>query len=113
MIIWVKSGLQSFILEIFSLDEAERLGRPVQVDRDQIKTLTENNQCYTRQEIADILKTSKSIKLLVKIKNVSFILWEKNTDFLANQILIIPHVISHVSSHDHLAKQALVLTFHT
>ena len=54
-----------------------QLGRPVEVDSDQIKTLIENNQCYTMWEIADILKISKSIKLLVKMKNVSFILQKK------------------------------------
>ena len=58
----------------FSLDDAPRSDRPVEVDSDQIKTLIENNQCYTTGEIADILKISKSIKLLVKMKNVSFIL---------------------------------------
>ena len=44
----------------FSLDDAPRLGRPVEVDSDQIKTLIENNQHYTTREIADILKISKS-----------------------------------------------------
>ena len=44
----------------FSLDIAPRLGRPVEVDSDQIETLIENNQRYTTREIADILKTSKS-----------------------------------------------------
>ena len=44
----------------FSLDHAPWLGRPVEVDSDQIETLTENNQHYTTREIADILKTSKS-----------------------------------------------------
>ena len=44
----------------FLLDDAPRSGRPVEVDSDQIKTLIENNQCYTMQEIADILKISKS-----------------------------------------------------
>ena len=29
----------------FSLDNAPRLGRPVEVDRDQIETLIENSQC--------------------------------------------------------------------
>ena len=53
------------------------VGRPVEVDSDQIKTLIENNEHYTTWEIADILKTSKSIELLVKIKNVPFIL-QKN-----------------------------------
>ena len=52
-------------------------GRPVEVDSNEIQTLTENNRCSTTQEIANILKISKSIKLLVKMKNVSFILWKK------------------------------------
>ena len=58
----------------FSLDNAPWLGRPVEVDSNQIETLIENNQHYTRWEIADILRLSKSIKLLEKMKNVSFIL---------------------------------------
>ena len=44
----------------FSLDDAPGSGRPVAVDRDGIETLTENNQRYTKREIADILKISKS-----------------------------------------------------
>ena len=44
----------------FSLDDAPQLGRPVEVDSDQIETLIENNQRYTTQEIADIPKISKS-----------------------------------------------------
>ena len=44
----------------FSLDDAPRSGRPVEVDSDQIETLIENNQRYTTREIADILKISKS-----------------------------------------------------
>ena len=44
----------------FSLHDAPQSGRPVEVDSDQIKTLIENNQCYTTREIADILKMSKS-----------------------------------------------------
>ena len=47
-------------------------GGPVVVNNDQIKTLIENNQHYTSQEIANILKISKSIKLLVKMKNVFY-----------------------------------------
>ena len=61
----------------FSSYDAPRLGRPVEVDSEQIETLTENNQCSTTQEIAHILKTSTSVKLLVKIKAVSFILQKK------------------------------------
>ena len=56
----------------FSLDNTSRSGRPVEIDSDQIETLIENNQCSTTREIADILKISKSIKLLVKMKNVSY-----------------------------------------
>ena len=52
----------------FSLDNAPWLDRLVEVISDEIWTLIENNQCYTTREIADILKISKSIKLLVKMK---------------------------------------------
>ena len=39
------------------------------------------------REIANILKISKSAKLLVKMKKMTFILWKKTqTDFLANPI---------------------------
>ena len=70
----------------FSLDDAPWSGGPIEVDRDQIETLIENNQCSTTWEIAAILKISKSIKLLAKMINVSFILWKKNMVFLANPI---------------------------
>ena len=43
----------------FSLDNAPQSGRPVEVDSYQIETLIEN-WLYTKQEIADILKVSKS-----------------------------------------------------
>ena len=49
-----------FRAEDFSLDNASRSGRPVEVDSDQIETIVENNQRYTMQKIADILKISKS-----------------------------------------------------
>ena len=42
----------------FSLDDAPQLC--TQVDGDQIETLIESNQHYTMQEIANILKISKS-----------------------------------------------------
>ena len=64
----------------FLLDVAPWSGRPVEVDSEQKETLIEHNQYYTMQDIADILKISKSIKLLVKVKNMSFILQEKKTD---------------------------------
>ena len=61
----------------FSLDYAPQSGRPVEVDSNKIETLIENSQRTTMWEMADILKISKSIKLLVKMKSVSFILWKK------------------------------------
>ena len=42
----------------FSLDNAPWLGRPIEVDNGQIKTLIKNNQCYTMRGIANILKIS-------------------------------------------------------
>ena len=44
----------------FSLDDAPWSGRLVEVHSDQIETLIETNQRSTMQEIADILKISKS-----------------------------------------------------
>ena len=68
----------------FSLDNAPRLGRQFEVDSYQIKTLIEDNPYYTTQEIADILKIAKPIKLLMKMKNVSFMLQKKTYGLLAN-----------------------------
>ena len=45
-----------FLAGDFLLDGAPRSGRPLEVDRDQIKTIIENNQRYTRRVIANILK---------------------------------------------------------
>ena len=44
----------------FSLDDAPQSGRAVEVDSDQVETLTESSQRYTTQEIADIFRISKS-----------------------------------------------------
>ena len=57
----------------FSLEDAPQSHRPVEVDSDQTETLIENNQCYNMWERAEIIKISKSINLLVKMKKVSFI----------------------------------------
>ena len=73
----------------FSLDYAPWLGKPIEVDSNQIETLIMNNQCYTTWEIADILKISTPItnKILVKMKNVPFVLWvKKHMEFLANPL---------------------------
>ena len=44
----------------FSQDDAPLSSRPVEVDSNQIETLTENKQHYTMQETANKLKTGKS-----------------------------------------------------
>ena len=65
----------------FLLNDAPGLGRPVEADSDQIETLTENNQGYTTWETADILKKSKSVKVLVKMKNVFYFMEKLNRLF--------------------------------
>ena len=68
--------------------DATQSGRPVEVDSDQIETLIENNQCSTMREITNILKIFKPTKLLVKMKNASFILWKKTIQaFCSTQYL--------------------------
>ena len=85
MIEHVKSGLQSFVLEI-SLDNAPWSDRPVEVDSNQTKTLIEKNQCYSMREIADILKISKP-KLLVKMKNVFYFMEKTKWTFCPTQYI--------------------------
>ena len=85
MIKCVTSSLRSLELETSHwMMDAPRSGRLYKMDNDEIETLTENNQHYTTWEIADILKIYKSITLLVKMKNSSFILWENDMNFLTN-----------------------------
>ena len=45
----------------FSLDNAPSSYRPVEVNSDQIETLTENNQCHTTREIAQNIQINKVI----------------------------------------------------
>ena len=59
----------------FLISDAPQSHTAVEVDSENRDI--ENNQHYTTVEIADIFKLSKSIKLLVKMKNTSFILWKK------------------------------------
>ena len=61
----------------FLLNDTPWSNRPVEVDSNQIDTLIENNKHYTMPEISNILEISKSIKLLVKMKNTSSLLWKK------------------------------------
>ena len=77
LIKYVKSGLQSSVLQLSLWTVVHSWVDQLKFDSNQIETLIENNQCYTTWEIANILKISKSIKLLVKRKNVSFMLWKK------------------------------------
>ena len=74
-----------FRAEVFSLDDAPRSGRQVEVDGNQIETLIKNNQCYTMREIADILRISKSIKLVVKMKNVFYFMEKTKQTLWPNQ----------------------------
>ena len=60
----------------FLLDDAPQLGRPVEVDSNQIETLTENHRCYTTQEMWHTQNIQIN-KVIGKMKNVSFILWKK------------------------------------
>ena len=80
-VLWLDGTCQKWFAKFcagdFLLVGAPWSSRPIEVDSDQIETLIENNQRYTMKEIADILKISKSMKLLVKMKNVPFILWKK------------------------------------
>ena len=49
-----------FCARDFSLGDAPQSGRSVEVDSDHLETLNENSYHYTTQEIASILKISKS-----------------------------------------------------
>jgi len=49
-----------YVVGDFMLEYAPWLGWTVEVDSDQIETLIENNQYYTKGEIANILKIPKS-----------------------------------------------------
>ena len=73
--------LAKFCAGDFLLDDTLQSGGPVEVNSDQIKSLTENNQHHITWVIANLLKVSKSIKLLVKMKNASFILQKKTWTF--------------------------------
>ena len=66
------------------------LGRRAEVDNNQIETLIKNNQCCTTWEIANILKISKLIKLLVKMRNMYY--FTKKTHYVFGQ----PNKISHI-----------------
>ena len=71
----------------FWLHSAPWLGRPVEVDSDQTETLVANNQHYTMQDIANILKISKSIVVGENEKCVFYFTEKKPMDFLGSSML--------------------------
>ena len=80
----------------FSLDNTPRSGRPVEVDSDQIETLIENSQHYNTQEIANILKISKSSieNHLHQLGYVnSFDVWVSHKLVKKTFLTIFPHAI--------------------
>ena len=78
--------------------DAPRSGRPAEVDSNQIKTLIENSQRYTTQERANILTISKSIKLFMKMKNVSFILRKKAYRLFGHQVKPLKNSLAYILS---------------
>ena len=70
-----------FLAGDFSLDDAPWLGRPIEVDSDQIETLIENNQLSTSQEIADILKIPKINKVIGENEKCVFYFTKKKLTF--------------------------------
>ena len=68
------------------MDGAPHLGRPVEVDSDQIDTLIENNQHYAMWEIAETLKIHKTIVIGDNEKCVFYFMEKNHTDFLADPI---------------------------
>ena len=77
----------------FLLDDAPQSGRWVEVVKDQTETLIENDQRYTMWEIDDKLKISKSIKLSVKMKNVSYFM--EKTKWIFGQLNIMKLIVLH------------------
>ena len=57
----------------FLLDDAPRLGRPVEVDSDQIETLIENNQRCILWERADLFKYPNQVLKIICTSLVVFI----------------------------------------
>ena len=95
----------------FLLDYAPRLGRPIKVDSNQIKTFIENNQCYTSWEGGKILKISKSssenyLHQLDYVINNHFNIWVSHK-------LSKNHLLDHNSSCDSLLKHKENVVFKT
>ena len=82
------------------VDDAPQLGRPVEVDSDQIKTTINNNQRYTTQEIADILKISKS-SIENHLHQVGYV---NSFDVWVPHKLSEENLLDHISACDSLLK---------
>ena len=85
----------------FSLDDAPRSGRPVEVDSDQIKTVIENNQRYTKRERADILKISRS-SVENHLHQLGYV---NHFDVWVSQKLSKKNLLDHISTCDSLLKR--------
>ena len=83
----------------FLLDDVPRSGRPVEVDSDQTETIIENNQRYTTQEIAYILKIAKS-----SIENHLHQLGYVNRFYVW-----VPHKLSQKTLFDHISTYGSLL----
>ena len=91
--------LVKFHVGDFSQDNAPWLDRPVEVDSDQVKTLTENSQHYTMQGIVDILKISKS-----SIENHLYQLGYIHRFYIWVRHKLSKNLLNHISAYDSLLK---------
>ena len=92
LIKWVKSG-------DFLLGDAPCSRRPVEVDSDQIKTLSEHNQPYVMWEIDDILKISRS--------STEHPLHQPG--YINHFDVWVPHKLSEKNLHDHISTSYSLL----
>ena len=93
-----KSVLWGFVLQVSRWTKLHqpKPGGPADVDSNQTETSIDSNQRSTTWEIANILKISKSRKLLVKMKNVSFILQKKLNRVFGQPNILLMFTIAHV-----------------
>ena len=74
-----------FCARDFSLDDAPWLGRPAEVDSDQLKISIENNQCYITWEIAHTLKIPKLIVIGENEKCIFYFMEKTKWTFWSTQ----------------------------
>ena len=61
----------------FLLDNAPWSGWPVEVDSNQIETLSEHNQCYTMKEIADNTQNVQINKVICENEKKNYLVGSK------------------------------------